>query len=97
MGPALFALAIHRALLSARSSLREGISEDTLLGEVLGYLDDIGIVGPLDRLAGVFAGLQTALSALGLMVQARKCCLYSPEGVSPALVAGGPLALSGQG
>jgi hypothetical protein len=83
LGPALFALAIHRCLQHAAELFQDGVqlTEDELIGELLAYLDDLFLMGPIERVAAAYRRLSTDLAELGLAVQPAKCVLYCPSGV----------------
>jgi hypothetical protein len=83
LGPALFALAIHHCLQRAAELFQEGVQlrEDELIGEILAYLDDLFLMGPIERVAAAYRRLRADLAQLGLEVQPAKCVLYCPGGV----------------
>jgi hypothetical protein len=74
LGPFLYALGIHPALraLAAKYSGRVMI---------LGYLDDIHLVGPQLEVARAFCELRRLLRPLGQFAAPRKCVAWSPCGV----------------
>jgi hypothetical protein len=83
LGPALFALAVHRCVQAAHSQLRgtETLSEEAFMGALLAFLDDMELMGEMERVAEVYRGLRQALADIGLRVQPEKCVLYCPSGV----------------
>lgn len=47
---------------------------------ILGYIDDVHLLGPPGAAAAAFAALKAELLAIGLSLRAGKCHAFSPTG-----------------
>ena len=75
LGPALFSIAMQLILEDLQSHNKEVI--------ILAYLDDVYLRGSPDRVFHVFERLRSAFSDINLMIEEKKCEIYSSS--SPLL------------
>jgi len=83
LGPFLYALGIHPALVTLAERYRGRVW-------VLAYLDDIHLVGPGREVARAFCALRELLRPLGQRAAPGKCVAWSPRGDYTAFLAALP-------